>query len=169
MGSVATERDRGTAAFVLSKTVSRGTFLGAKVVGLAVVLLVCVVLAVAVGWLYTAILFEPLPVGGWIAFAMLAWLGLAAWAAITFLASTATGSTAAAAGIGFGALLVLSLVAAIPNVGRFLPGGLAGPAVALAAGSPVAAGDVVAPVVGTVVLIALALGAARWSFRRQEI
>ena len=169
MGSVATERDRGTAAFVLSKTVSRGTFLGAKVAGLGLVLAVCVVLAVAVGWVYTAILFEPLPVGGWIAFALLAWLGLAAWAAITFLASTVTGSTAAAAGIGFGALLVLSLVAAIPNAGQFLPGGLAGPAVALAAGAPVAAGDVVVPAVSTVVLIALAVGAAVWSFRRQEL
>ena len=31
----------------------------------------------AVGWIYTAILFEPMPVGGWIALAILAWLGLA--------------------------------------------------------------------------------------------
>ncbi|MFL5717712.1 MAG: ABC transporter permease, partial [Chloroflexota bacterium] len=111
MGSVAGERDRGTAAFVLSKSVSRGAFLGAKVLGLGMVLGLCVVLATAVGWVYTAILFEPLPVAGWIAFAVLAWLGLAAWAAITFLASTVTGSTAAAAGIGFGALIVLSIVA----------------------------------------------------------
>jgi ABC-2 type transport system permease protein len=169
MGSVATERDRGTAAFVLSKTVSRGAFLGAKVAALGLVLAICVALAVAVGWFYTAILFEPLPVGGWIAFALLAWLGLAAWAAITFLASTVTGSTAAAAGIGFGALLVLSLVAAIPNVGRFLPGGLAGPATALAAGAPVPAGDVVVPAISTIVLIAVAVGAAAWSFRRQEL
>ena len=169
MGSVATERDRGTAAFVLSKTVSRGAFLGAKAAALGLVLAICVALAVAVGWFYTAILFEPLPVGGWIAFAVLAWLGLAAWAAITFLASTVTGSTAAAAGIGFGALLVLSLVAAIPNVGRFLPGGLAPPATALAAGASVAAGDVVVPAVSTFVLIAVAVGAAAWSFRRQEL
>ncbi len=169
MGSVATERDRGTAAFVLSKTVTRGTFLGAKVAGLGLVLALCVVLAVAVGWVYTAILFEPLPIGGWIALAVLAWLGLAAWAAVTFLASTVTGSTAAAAGVGFGALLVLSLVAAIPNVGQFLPGGLAGPAIALAAGAPVAFGDAVIPAVSTVVLIAVAVGAAMWSFRRQEI
>ena len=169
MGSVATERDRGTAAFVLSKTVSRGTFLGAKVVGLGLVLGLCTTLAVTVGWFYTAILFEPMPVGGWIGFAVLAWLGLATWAAITFLASTVTGSTAAAAGIGFGALLVLSLVAAVPNVGRFLPGGLGEPAIALAAGAPVAAGDVLVPVVSTAVLIAITLGAAWWSFRRQEL
>ena len=77
MGAVATERDRGTAAFVLSKTVSRGAFLAAKVV--------------AIGgdprpraprwrspsrWIYTAILFEPPSVAGWIALAFLAWLGL---------------------------------------------------------------------------------------------
>jgi ABC-2 type transport system permease protein len=169
MGSVATERDRGTAAFVLSKTVSRGAFLMAKVVALGVVLAMCVALAVTVAWVYTAILFEPLPVAGWIAFAALAWLGLAAWAAITFLASTVTGSTAAAAGIGFAALLVLSVVGAIPNAGRFLPSGLAAPAVALAAGAPVEPADVITPVVSTVILIAIAVGAAAWSFRRQEL
>jgi ABC-2 type transport system permease protein len=169
MGSVAGERDRGTAAFVLSKSVSRPAFLGAKVMGLGMVLALCVALATAVGWVYTAILFEPLPIAGWIAFAVLAWLGLAAWAAITFLASTVTGSTAAAAGIGFGALIVLSIVAAIPNVGRFLPGGLAAPAIALAAGAPVAPEDALVPAVSTLVLIALAIGAAWWSFRRQEL
>jgi ABC-2 type transport system permease protein len=169
MGSVAAERDRGTAAFVLSKTVTRGGFLAAKVAGLGLVLAICVGLAVVVGWIYTAILFEPLPVGGWIAFALLAWLGLAAWAAITFLASTVTGSTAAAAGIGFGVLILLSILAAIPNVGRFLPVGLGGPATALAAGVAVAAEDVLVPVVSTVVLIAAVLAAAAWSFRRQEL
>jgi ABC-2 type transport system permease protein len=169
MGSVATERDRGTAAFVLSKTVSRGTFLGAKVTGLALVLAICTVLAVVFGWVYTTILFEPLPVGGWLAFAALAWLGLAAWAAITFLASTVTGSTAAAAGIGFGVLILLSVLSAIPNVAQFLPVGLGGPAVALAAGAPVDGKDVIVPVVSTIVLIAVALGAAAWSFRHQEL
>jgi len=169
MGSVATERDHGTAAFVLSKTVSRGSFIAAKVVALGAILVLCVGLAVAVGWLYTAILFEPLPVGGWIALAFLAWLGLGAWAALTFLGSTVTGSAAAAAGLGFGAFLVLSIASAIPNVGRFTPGALAGPAFALAAGLPVEVGDVVVPVVSTTILILLALGASAWSFRRQEL
>lgn len=169
MGSVATERDRGTAAFILSKNVSRGTFIAAKVVALGMVLALCVAVAVAVGWLYTAILFEPLSVGGWIALAFLAWLGLAAWASLTFLGSAVTGSAAAAAGLGFGALLVLSIASAIPNVGRFLPGGLAGPAVALAAGVPVELGDIVVPVMSTAILIAVALAASTWSFRRQEL
>jgi ABC-2 type transport system permease protein len=154
---------------VLSKTVSRGAFIAAKVAAIGAILAMCTALAVAVAWIYAAILFEPLPVAGWIALAVLAWLGLAAWAALTFLGSTVTGSTAAAAGIGFGALLLLSIASAIPNVGRFLPGGLAAPAIALASGVPVEAGDVVAPVVATTVFIAVAIGAAAWSFGRQEL
>ena len=169
MGAVATERDRGTAAFILSKSVSRGSFLAAKVVAIATVLAVAVVLATAVAWLYTAILFEPMPVAGWVAMAGLAWLGLCAWAAVTFLGSTVTGSAAAAAGLGFLALLILSIASAIPGVGRFTPGGLAGPAVAAATGAPVDAGDVASAVIATAVLIALLLGASAWAFRRQEL
>jgi ABC-2 type transport system permease protein len=169
MGSVATEKDRGTAAFVLSKTASRGGFLAAKAVAIGLVLAVSVILAVVVGWVYTAILFEPMPVGGWIAMAILAWLGVAVWAALTFLGSTVTGSAAAAAGFGFLALLVLSILSAIPNVDRFLPGGLTGPAIALATGQPVDALDAVVPAVSTAVLIGLALLASAWSFRSQEL
>ena len=169
MGAVSGELDRGTAAFVLSKTATRGAFLAAKAVAIAAVLGLSTILAVVLGWLYTAILFEPPAIAGWVALAALAWLGLCAWAAITFLASAVTGSTAAAAGIGFVALLVLSLTSAIPNVSRFGPGGLAEPAVALAAGAPVEAGDVLVPVVSTIVLIAIALALAAWSFRRREL
>ena len=81
-----------------------------------------------------------------------------------------TGSAAAAAGVGFVALLVLSIASAVPGVGRYLPGGLAGPAVALAAGAPVDAGDVLTSRSSRrVVLIAAAVGLAAWSFRRQEL
>ena len=97
------------------------------------------------------------------------WASLAAWAALTLLGSTVTGSAAAAAGIGFAALLVLSIAAAIPNLGQFLPGGLAEPALALAVGAPVDPGEVLIPVVATSVLIAIALGASVWSFSRQEL
>lgn len=169
MGAVSGEVDRGTAAFVLSKTATRGGFLAAKVGAIAAVLGVSTLLAVVLAWIYTAILFEPPPIGGWIAFAGLAWLGLCAWAAITFAGSAVTASTAAAAGIGFMALLVLSIVAAIPGIARFTPGGLAEPATALAAGLPVEADDVLVPVVATLAVIALALAVAARSFRRREL
>ena len=169
MGSVSGELDRGTAAFVLSKTASRGAFLAAKVVVIATVLGLSTILAVGLAWFYTAILFEPPSIAGWLVLAGLTWLGLCTWAAITFLGSVVTGSTAAAAGIGFVALLVLSIVSAVPGLAQFVPGGLAGPAVALASGETVDRIDVLKPVVSTAILIALTLGLAAWSFRRREL
>ncbi len=110
MGAVAAEKERGTAAFVLTKPATRGAFLGAKLVAQGVVLAVATVVAIALGWAYTAVLFGPPPLGGWVALAALSWLGLATWASITFLASTVSGSSAAAAGVGVVALIGISLV-----------------------------------------------------------
>jgi ABC-2 type transport system permease protein len=172
MGSVATEVERGTAAFILAPPVGRGAFLWAKALAIGIVLAIGVALAVAVGWLYTAILFEPPAVGGWVAMGMLTWLALAAWAALTFLASTITGSAIAAAGLGFVALLVLSLVAAAPAIARFTPAGLATPAAGLATGATTVAAlgwDLWLPVIATVALIVLSLGAATVAFGRREL
>ena len=170
MGSVAAETDRGTAAFVLSKTVvarrvprregrwpSRPSWRSR------------VILAVVGGWIYTAILFEPLPVAGWLGLGVLAWLGLAALAAITFLGSTVTGSVAAAAGIGFIGWLGLSIVAAMPNVGRFTPAGLADPAVTVATGAPGRCRATSWSRWSRRGPHGAALALAAWSFRRQEL
>jgi ABC-2 type transport system permease protein len=172
MGAVATEAERGTAAFILARPVGRGTFLAAKAIAIGLVLAVAVALAVALGWVYTAILFEPPSIDGWIALGLLAWLALAAWAALTFLASTVTGSAAAAAGLGFVALLVLSLVAAVPAIGRWTPAGLATPAATLATGSSTIGelgADLWIPVLATVTIIGLALVGATIAFRRREL
>ena len=171
MGSVAAELDRGTAAFILARPVGRAAFIAAKVTALAIILALGVVVAVAVGWVYTAILFEPPSIAGWAWLAVLAWLTLAAWAALTFLASTITGSTAAAAGLGFVGLLVLSLLAAIPGIARFTPAGLTEPALALAAGaSPTELGaELWIPLTATAVLVLAAVALALAVFRRREL
>ena len=118
MGSVAGELDRGTAALVLAQPATRARVPRgeagrdrdrARAWASAA--------ATIVGWIYTAILFEPLPVGGWLAMAVLSWLALMAWASLTFLASAATGSTTAAAGLGFVALVVVNLASIVPALG----------------------------------------------------
>ncbi|HLA17173.1 MAG TPA: ABC transporter permease subunit, partial [Candidatus Limnocylindrales bacterium] len=109
MGAVAWERERGTAAFILTKPASRAAFLGAKIVALGTVLGLSIAVATAVAWAYTAVLFEPLPPLGWLVLGTSAWLGLMAWTSITFLASTILRSAAAAAGVGIVAVLGLSL------------------------------------------------------------
>ena len=169
MGLVATEKDRGTAAFVLVKPASRGAFLGAKLTALGIVMALAIAVATVLGWAYTAILFEPLPAPGWAAMAILAWLALMAWGSITFLASAVTGSAMAAAGVGIAALLGLSLLAAIPPVGRWLPSGLDPSSLALATGMPVVSEDLISALIGTIALIALG-GVGAWlAFRRQEL
>jgi ABC-2 type transport system permease protein len=170
MGAVSGELDRGTAALVLAQPATRAAFLGAKLVALGIVLAACTALAVLIAWVYTAILFEPLPLGGWLAMAVLSWLALCAWAALTFLASTVTGSTTAAAGLGFVALIGLSLVAVVPALDRLLPTGLARPAMALASGSgTVGSGELATAVAGTLVLLGACAAASVAAFRRREL
>ena len=171
MGSVAAELDRGTAALILAQPATRPAFLLAKLLGIAVVLAVCTAAAMLVAWIYTAILFEALPVGGFLAFAALSWLALFAWAALTFLASTVTGSAMAAAGLGFVALIGLSLVAIVPALDRVLPTGLSAPAALLATGqaSTVDGGALATSIAGTLALVGACAALAIAAFRRREL
>jgi ABC-2 type transport system permease protein len=170
MGSVSGELDRGTAALVLAQPATRGAFLAAKLVAIAVVLGVSVLVATLAAWVYTAVLFEPLPLAGWVAMAVLSWLALLAWAAVTFLASAATGSTTAAAGIGFVGLVVISLAAIVPALDRVLPSGLSAPAAQLASDStPSDPGAAVSAILGTLVLVGAAAAGSYLAFRRREL
>jgi ABC-2 type transport system permease protein len=167
MGAVAVEKERGTAAMLLSKPAGRGAFLAAKLVAIGLTLAVAVAIAAAGAWFYTLVLFEPLPVGGAIASGVLQWLTLFTWAAITFLGSTLTRSSLAAAGLGIVAFIVLGIAGAIPTIAPYLPTGLGTPAHAIALGRPI--GDVGTPLVSTLVLIAAASAASWLAFRRQEL
>jgi ABC-2 type transport system permease protein len=171
MGSVSGELDRGTAALVLAQPVARPAFLLAKLAGIGIVLGVSTLLGVVVAWAYTMILFGPVPLLGWVALAVLSWLALFAWAAITFLASTATGSTTAAAGIGFVALIAISLVAVVPALDHLLPTGLAAPAAPLALGKTDAidGSQLLTAILGTLAIIAAAGTASVASFRNREL
>ena len=167
MGTVATEKERGTAAFVLTKPVSRAAFLAAKLVAIAANLLVATAVAGILGYYYTAVLFESLPVDGYAAMCVLLWLSLVVYAALTFLGSTLTSSATAGAGIGIVFLVVTGIISALPTVGQYMPESLALPARALALGLP--SGDVAAPVVVNVAIVLAAALLAWLSFRRQEL
>lgn len=167
MGSVAGEVERGTAAFLLVKPATRLSFLAAKLLAMGVTLGAGVGLAVAGAAVYTAVLFESLPPAGWAALAATLWLSLMAYAAITFLGSTLARSSAGAAAIGVGALIVLAVASAIPTVAPFLPGGLAELGGALVLSRP-AANLPGSAAVSAAIVLACALLAA-WSFRRREL
>jgi len=170
MGSVSGELDRGTAAMVLAQPVGRPAFLAAKLLAIAAVLGIATLLASAVAWIYTAVLFEPLPIGGWLAMAVLSWLALTAWAALTFSRPRPRVPRWSRRDRVRRAHRVQP---ARDRAGDrpFLPTGLAVPAIALAAGGGAAVdgGRLATAVIGTVALCLAALAAAVVSFRRREL
>ncbi len=169
MGVVAREKERGTVAFVLAKPLTRQAFLAAKLVALLVTLGTGVVVAAIADYIYTALLFKPLPVGGFIACAALVLLLLLVYGAATFLASAALPSPLAAAGVGVAFFVVFSALSALlaqTDVAHFLPSSLMSPARALALGlSP---SHLLAALTGNITLVVASLALAWLAFRRQE-
>lgn len=167
MGSVATEKERGTAALILTKPASRGAFLASKLVAIAAVLGIATAVASAGAWFYTLVLFEPLPIAGFVAATVLQWLSLVVFAAVTFLGSTLTRSALAAAGLGVAVFIVIGILSIVPPLAPYLPVGLAAAARELALGRPVT--DALTPIVANVALVG-GLATASWlAFRRQEL
>jgi len=169
MGMVATERERGTAAFVLTKPASRSAFLLAKFIALGVTLAVSVAAGCALGWIYTTLLFadSSLPIAGFASLAVLLWLTIMAYVSLTLLGSTLTHSAAGAAGFGFLALIVTAILSTLPTIGQLMPTSLNDPAAKLALGLP--AGDVLASLIGCLCFVLIPFGIAVVSFRRQEL
>lgn len=170
MGSVASEKEHGTAGFILTKQASRLSFLLAKLVAIGVTLAIAVGVGCAIGFVYILLLFNgaSLPPIGYAEMAVLLWLALMAYAAFTFLGSALARSVAPAAGLGFLALVVTGIIGALPTIGQYMPLTLTGPAGNLAVGRP-AGVDLVGPVVATLLFIAVPFVLAWLSFRRQEL
>lgn len=167
MGSIAREKERGTAAFVLTKPVSRLAFLAAKFAGLLVTLGLGVLCATVVAYGYTVYFFGATSAGAFLGMALLIWLALVAFMALTFLASALTRSTVTAASLGFAAWLVLALLGISPQMSPNTPNGLFDPAQALALGQTPS--HLWQAVIVTSALIVAALIVTQVVFARQEL
>jgi ABC-2 type transport system permease protein len=134
MGLVAREKERGTAAFVLSKPLSRPAFLTAKLVALGLTLTAGVAIGALATYWYTALLFTPISVAGFLAASLLVLLYLLVYASFTFLGSTLVRAQLPAAGIGLVGWIIVSILSIFPDIKKFTPEGLLDPASALALG-----------------------------------
>jgi ABC-2 type transport system permease protein len=139
MGSVATEKERGTAALLLTKPVGRGAFLVAKLAAIATTLAISTAIAAAGAWFYTLVLFEPLrrrfrrdrpPMARALAFAR------------SFVGSRSRARPSPRPG-SVAAFIVIGIIGIVPAIGRYLPTGLGEPARGLALGQ--AGVDVLGP------------------------
>jgi len=168
MGTLAQEKERGTAAMLLTKPVRRSYVVLSKWLSGMLVLMVSLLLAGIAGAVYTVILFGSIPLEGFVYLNLLLVLYLGVYLTAGLLASALARTQAMAAAGAFGMLALLLIVGAIPRLGYYGPGKL------LAWGELVVlAGDKPAPAWGALVaciaFIGVALVIACWRFEREEI
>lgn len=167
MGAVVSEKKSGTAAMVLSKPVSRATFLGAKWMIHNLVFIVGILLAGLGGYYYLGILFEWLEPLGFLLLNGLIAMYLIIFLSLTLFASTVLPSQLAAAGFSFGVLICLGLLGTIPSISPNLPTALMrwGRGLVLDQGGEAAWGAL-----GVSMLIVVVAWLSSWlSFRVQEL
>lgn len=167
MGLVAREKDKGTATLVLVRPVARSLFLWVKFAVFILLLLLSLMAAGLACYLYTGLLFgEWLDAKAFLSLNGLMFMYLSVAAALTFLGSTLSRSALAAAGIGFGGWLALSLLGGVHALRDYLPGGLTSAAAGLARGLPFEAWTAV---LTSLILVLFFLALASVAFQKQEL
>jgi ABC-2 type transport system permease protein len=137
MGSMTVEKDKGTAAMILSKPMPRGSFLLAKFASLALTFIIAVVIAGVAAYYYTYFLFGQMNVLNWLTLNGLIVLYILVYIAITLLYSTLTRTQYVAIGLSFGTLIFLGILGSLPGFGINLPDALISNASLLMSGYPV--------------------------------
>lgn len=168
MSVIVHEKERGTAALVLVKPVPRSVFVVAKFVATGLTFALGILLAAISGYIYTALLFQPIELGPWVVLNLMALVLMLVYIALTLFASAVSPSTTVAGALSFVILVVVSLLGSIPQVAEYFSTRLMmwGAQLVTHSGS----GD--APWAALAVSVALIAGAVlgAWLvFRRQEI
>jgi ABC-2 type transport system permease protein len=166
MGVVVQEKERGTAAFFLTRPVSRSTFLLAKFASMTVTFIASLAIAALGCWYYTYVLFEPLAWGPFLILNGLMLVVFLVYMALSLLGSTIARSQGIAVGLAFVALIVIGGIGALPSIGDYFPGHLFSWGISLMLGGTVTAWPAFWISLG---IIAAALTTACLVFRRQEV
>jgi ABC-2 type transport system permease protein len=166
MGVLAQEKERGTAAMLFTKPVSRSAVVLAKWLAGITTLSLGLVLGGICCLVYTAILFEPLPVGKFLVFSLFLLISLGVYLSITLLVSALSRTQGMAAAGAFGGMAVLLVLSAIPRIGDYTPGKLDSWGSSLLTGSGEAAWPAL---IVSLALIILAITVACLHLERQEI
>jgi ABC-2 type transport system permease protein len=166
MGVVAQEKERGTAAMMLTHPVSRLNFLLAKFMALGIMFAVSLAVAAVGCWYYTTLLFAALPLGPYLALNGLILVIFLVYISVTLLCSTLVRTQGAAAGLAFAALIVIAGIGSLPRIGDYFPGRLFSWGASLALGGTETAWPAFGISLG---IIAAALIVAFLVFHRQEV
>lgn len=124
MGLVAGEKERGTAAMLISKPVERTTVLLSKWLTAFAIILMGLVLAGLGGWIYTTLLFESPAIQDFVILNLFLAVYLTVYLSMTLLASTLARSQSTAAMGAFAGLALLLIWGGIPRLNDYAPGKL---------------------------------------------
>lgn len=164
--AVAGERRGGTAVLVLTKPLSRTSFVWAKALADLVVLLVSAAIGTALCIAVTLALFDASHITEFLGSVAL-WLALAAmFVCLMLWLSAALERQAAAAGVGIGVYATLFALTGFPLLRDWTPAGLFAANTSLLMGKEVA---LARPLATTLALAVVFLLLAAWSFRRTEL
>jgi ABC-2 type transport system permease protein len=160
------ERQTGTAAWILSKPVSRSTFILTKFISdsLGIFVTMVAVQAMVAYLLEWAAMGTPASVGRYAGASILLTLNLLFYLAVVMMLGTLFQSRGPILGLSFGLLFFQYLFTEV-NIATFLPGWLPKLATAFIAGQPL---PFITPIITTVILIALCIAVAIWRFEREE-
>jgi ABC-2 type transport system permease protein len=121
MGVMAQEKERGTAAMLLTKPVRRSALVIAKWAAMMATILIGLLFSGLACWFYTLVLFEAIPVGSFLALNLRMALFLSVYMSVALLASTLARTQSTAAGGAFAGLAILLILSAIPRVSEYMP------------------------------------------------
>ena len=166
MGAVARERERGTAAMVLSKPVGRGAFVLAKLMALSLSFIVALGLASTACYIYTVLLLGEVDALAFLGSNLLLALFFILCLAVTLLFSSLFKNHLAAGGVALAALIGQTVMAQLPWIGEYTPGSL------ISWGSRFLSGDALSAwgaVVVSLAVVVACLSLSRLVLKRKEI
>jgi len=164
--AVAGERRGGTAVLVLTKPLSRTSFVWSKAIANLAVLVLATVIGTALCVLVTVALFDTAHIVALVQ-SVAVWLALAAmFVCLMVWLSAALDRQAAAAGAGIAVYVALFVLTGFPALRDWTPAGIFTANTALIKGEDV---SLARPVAVTLVLAVVFLLLAAWSFRRKEL
>jgi ABC-2 type transport system permease protein len=164
--AVASERRSGTAVLVLTKPLSRTSFVWSKAIANLVVLLAATALGAALCVAVTVVLFDTSHIAAFLE-SVAVWLALAAmFVCLMVWLSAALDKMAAAAGAGIAVYAVVFALTGFPLVRDWSPAGILAANDAILRDKDVALAQ---PIAVTLILAVVFLFLAAWSFRRKEL
>jgi ABC-2 type transport system permease protein len=157
MGIISREKETGTLVFLLVKPVKRSTFILAKFSSVAIGAVISMIGSFIAASAFSYFFFQGFDVIGFAKLNLIMLLYLINILFITVLFSSIFKSQIMAGVMSFGAFLVLSLLAQVNAVSKFLPSGLLAETNNAIIGNPISPGVIISSFVVIIMSVALSI------------